>query len=106
MNSISPLNEVTDLQSVTSWMLSMVDAYLDGTINRKLASGMAKRVLRKIKHYSPTESEKDHIVTVEDLCISLSTIDRAQGNFEKFYLDSLKEELERVVNLLEGKKNE
>jgi hypothetical protein len=106
MTDISPLDEVTNLQDVTSWMLSTLKAYQDGTINRKLASGMAKRVLRKIKNYSPTKLERDHIETVEDLCISLGTIDRAEGNFEKFYLDSLKEELERVAKLLEGKKNE
>ena len=106
MSDISPLDEVNSLLSVTSWMLSTVEAYQEGNLNRKLASGMAKRVLRKIKNYSPSKLEKDHFETVEDLCISLSTIDRAEGNFEKFYLDSLKEELERVANLLEGKKNE
>ena len=106
MTDISHLDEVTNLQSVTYWMLSTVEAYQEGSINRKLASGMAKRVLRKIKHYVPTKLEKDHVETIEDLCISLSTIDRAQGKFEKFYLDSLKEELERVAKLLEGKENE
>ena len=106
MTDISPLEEVNSLLSVTSWMLSTVEIYREGTLNRKLVSGMAKRALRKIKNYSPTKSEKDHLETVEDLCISLSTIDRAEGNFEKFYLDSLKEELERVAKLLEGKKNE
>ena len=101
MTSISPLEEINNLHTVTIWMLSTVQAYRKGDIDRKFASGITKKVLRKIKNYNPSEFEKEHKEVVEDLCISLSTIDRAEGNFEKFYLDSLIEEIERVAKLLE-----
>ncbi|TET81437.1 MAG: hypothetical protein E3J43_00785 [Candidatus Heimdallarchaeota archaeon] len=101
MTAISPPDEIDNLYNVALWMRSTVQAYQEGIINRKLTSGMAKKVLRKIKSYIPTQQEKEHKEAIEDLCISLSTIDRAEGSFEKFYLDSLIEDLERIAKLLE-----
>ena len=51
MTTISPPDEIDNLYNVALWMRSTVQAYQKGTINRKLTSGMAKKVLRKIKSY-------------------------------------------------------
>ena len=101
MTELSPLEEFDKLKQVASWMLSIVTAYEKGALDRKTASLLAKRAQKKIKKHIPNESEKEHKETIEDLCISLSTIDRAMGNFERFYLTSLKEEIEEIIKTLE-----
>ncbi len=97
MSSLSPLNELNNLEFAASWMLTAITEYEKGSIKRKEASDLAKKALKRIKKYVPKANEKTTYEAVIDLCISLSTIDRAMGNFEKFYLESLKEELDRII---------
>ena len=100
MTELSPLEEFDKLEQVASWMLSIVLAYEKGALDRNTASALARRAQKKIKKHSPNDSERDHKDTIEELCISLSTIDRAVGSFEKFYLASLKEEIETIIKTL------
>jgi len=70
------------------------------------STSLSRRCNKSQTHFrngkkSSTQQEKEHKEAIEDLCISLSTIDRAEGSFEKFYLDSLIEDLERIAKLLE-----
>ncbi len=101
MTELSSLEEFDRLEQVASWMLSIVSAYEKGALDSKTASVLAKRAQKKIRKHIPTEHEKDHKETVEDLCISLSTIDRAAGSFERFFLTSLKEEIATIIKILE-----
>ncbi|MHA2357278.1 MAG: hypothetical protein ACXABK_00730 [Candidatus Heimdallarchaeaceae archaeon] len=102
MTQPSALNEIQELKFAASWMLETINAYEEGVLERRSTSVLAKKALKKVKSYIPKcENEKENKGTVVDLCISLSTIDRAEGNFEKFYLASLKEELEKVIKILE-----
>jgi hypothetical protein len=100
MTELSPLEEFDKLDQVASWMLTIVLAYEKGALDRKTASALARRAQKKIKKHIPNELEKSHKDIIEDLCISLSTIDRAVGSFEKFYLISLKEEIEAIIKTL------
>jgi hypothetical protein len=97
MSSLSPLNELSNLESAASWMLTTISEYERGSLNRKEASNLAKKALKRIKKYVPKDNEKTTYEAVMDLCVSLTTIDRAMGNFEKFYLESLKEELDKII---------
>jgi len=97
MNGISPLDELNDLKSAASWMLTTITEYEKGSVNRKDTSDLAKKALKKIKRYVPNDNEKITYEAILDLCVSLTTIDRALGNFEKFYLESLKEELDNII---------
>jgi hypothetical protein len=101
MTELLPLEEFDKLEQVASWMLSIVSAYEEGALDRKTASDLAKRAQKKIRKYNPKDLEKNHMETIEDLCISLSTIERAVGSFEKFFLTSLKEEIEAIIKTLE-----
>ena len=101
MTELSPLEEFDKLEQVASWMLSIVSAYEKGVLDRKTTSALARRAQKKIRRHSPNDYEKDHKETIEDLCISLSTIDRAVGSFERFFLTSLKEEIETIIKTLE-----
>jgi len=100
MNTIAPLNAIKNLNDAVVWMKQVLDAYEEGTVEPKEISHLAKRAQKRIESYPPTDLEKEHKDTVIDLSISLSTIDRAEGNFENFYLNSLHEELDKVSNLL------
>jgi len=107
MTEPSALDEILKLKIAASWMLETINAYEEGVLERKFTSALAKKVLKKVKSYIPKgEHEKENKETIVDLCMSLSTIDRAEGNFEKFYLTSLKEELERVIEELEEENDE
>lgn len=97
MSSLSPLNELNDLESAASWMLTTITEYENGIVNKKDTSTLAKKALKRIKKYVPKDNEKITYEAVIDLCVSLTTIDRAMGNFEKFYLESLKEELDKII---------
>ncbi len=97
MSSLSPLNELNDLETAASWMLTTITEYEKGLVNKKDTSTLAKKALKRIKKYVPNANEKINYEAVLDLCISLITIDRAMGNFEKFYLESLKEELDKII---------
>ena len=101
MTELSPLEEFDKLEQVASWMLAIVSAYERGALDRKTASALARRAQKKIRKHIPNDSEKDHMEVIEDLCISLSTIDRAAGRFERFFLTSLKEEIETIIKTLE-----
>ena len=96
MTEIASLNNIENLKVVSYWMMDTIIAYETGSITKKHASALTKIVLRKLKKYAPTDKEKSNYDIILDLCISLSTIDRADGVFEKFYLESLKEELKAI----------
>jgi hypothetical protein len=106
MNTIAPLDKLKELKIAVSWMKRAVSAYEEGIASRKDVSHLAKRAQKKIESYPPKDFEKEHKETVLDLCISLSTIERAEGNFENFYLDSLNDELDRVASILGNGDNE
>ena len=100
MSTISPLGKIDELQKAVKWMQEALASFENGTANRKEISNLAKSAQKKIESYIPNDFEKEHKEAVVDLCISLSTIDRAEGKFETFYLDSLHNELEKVLKLL------
>ena len=106
MNSISPLEDIKSLLQATKWMLIVLDAYRNNNVKRNITSSLAKRAQRKLEKFIPKSYEKEHKETVVDLCFSLSTVDRSEGRFEKFYLTSLKEELENIKKILEEMKYE
>lgn len=106
MNNLEPLDDFDSLKKPVFWMLSSIQAFEEGIINKKTASNLANKALKKIKKYNPNPEEKENYEAVVDLCVSLTTIDRAENNFRKFYLSSLKEELNKVLSLLEEEKNE
>ena len=85
-------------------MLLALEAYEQGTVSGKLVSKSARKLLKQLVRYVPSSREKNHHETVTDLCISLSTIERAVGPFKPFYLESLREELKKAHSLLEGNK--
>jgi len=100
MSDISPLTEITDLKSVASWTQNLIKAYESGAINKKTVSALAKKTLKKFNNYIANPEESEDYERLLDLCISLSTITRAEGSFEKFYLESLKEELDSLLKAL------
>jgi len=100
MSDISPLTEIVDLKSVASWTQDVIKAYENGAINKKIASGLAKKTLKKFKVYKTKPEESDSYEKLLDLCTSLSTIERSEETFEKFYLESLKEELDNLQKTL------
>ncbi len=102
MSDISPLTEITDLKSVASWTQNVIKAYESRAINKKTVSALAKKTLKKINEYIAKPEEREDYEKLLDLCTSLSTITRAEGNFEKFYLKSLKEELDSLLKTLMG----
>lgn len=106
MSTISPLDDISSLVQATKWMLIVLNAYKSDKVDRKQTSSLAKKAHRKLERYIPKPYEKEHKETVVDLCISLSTVDRAEGHFEKFYLESLEEELENIKITLEEMKYE
>ncbi|MBY9001940.1 MAG: hypothetical protein KGD64_13565 [Candidatus Heimdallarchaeota archaeon] len=101
MSNISPLNVITNLKSVAIWMHNVIKAYESGAIPKKTASALSKRTLKKFSKYIPNPEERENYDKLLDLFSSLSTVDRADGNFEKFYLGSLKEELDTLLESLE-----
>lgn len=88
---------MSNIESAALWMLTTITEYEKGSVDKKETSSLAKKALKRIKKYVPKENEKITYEAVLDLCFSLTTIDRAMGNFEKFYLESLKEELDKIV---------
>lgn len=100
MSDISPLTEITDLKSVASWTQNVIKAYESGVINKKTAAALAKKTLKKFNNYIAKPEEIEDYEKLVDLCTSLSTIQRSEGNFEKFYLGSLKEELDSLLKTL------
>ena len=101
MKDIVPINEITNLEFATKWMQEVVKAYEDKTISKKNTSNLAKKTLKKLQEFQVKPDETDNYAKVVDLCTSLSTIDRSEGNFEKFYLESLKEELNKLLEDLQ-----
>ncbi len=106
MNNPEPLDDFESLKKPISWMLSSIHAFEEGLLDKKATSNLASKALKKIRKHTPNPEEKEKYETVIDLCVSLSTIDRAENNFQKFYLSSLKEELNKVLSLLEEENNE
>jgi len=106
MNNLEPLGDFDSLKKPISWMLSSIHTFEEGLLDKKTVSTLATKTLKKIKKYTPKPEEKENYEAVVDLCVSLSTIDRAEDNFKKFYLSSLKEELNKVLSLLEEENNE
>ena len=102
MSKIEPLQIVENLKSVIVWMNSIIEAFENGLIDKKSASGLTRKTLRKLKLYKPNEKEKENYDKTIDLCTSLSTIERSEGSFEKYYLDSLKEEITALMKSLDG----
>ena len=100
MSDISPPTKITDLKSVASWTQNVIKAYESGAINKKTASSLAKKTLKKINNYVAKPEESENYEKLLDLCTSLSTIQRSEGDFEKFYLESLKEELDSLLKTL------
>ncbi len=106
MSTISPLGKIDELKKAVQWMQEVLSSFENGISSRKEISHLARSAQKKIESYRPADLEKEHKSVVIDLCISLSTIDRAEGHFEPFYLDSLHDELEKVLNLLGAGENE
>ncbi|MHA1687286.1 MAG: hypothetical protein ACTSYD_12920 [Candidatus Heimdallarchaeaceae archaeon] len=104
MSTLTPIKRIGSLIEVTNWMLLALEAYEQGTVSGKLVSKSARKLLKQLERYVPSSREKNHHETVTDLCISLSTIERAVGPFKPFYLESLREELKKAHSLLEGNK--
>jgi hypothetical protein len=102
MSDISPLTEITNLKSLANWMQNVIKAYESGAINKKTAAALAKRTLKKFNNYIAKPEESENYEKLSDLCTSLSTIQRSEGNFETFYLESLKEELDILLKTLMG----
>jgi len=100
MSDISPLTEITDLKSVASWTQNVIKAYESGVIDKKVAAALTKKTLKKFNNYIAKPEESEDYEKLLDLCTSLSTIQRSAGNFEKFYLQSLKEELDSLLKTL------
>ena len=106
MSDISPLTKIIDLKSVASWTQNVIKAYESGAINKKTAAALAKKTLRRFNNYIAKPEEIEDYEKLVDLCTSLSTIQRSEGNFEKFYLVSLKEELDSLLKTLMEIQNE
>ena len=106
MKNLEPLDDFKSLKKPVSWMLSSIHAFEEGLLDKKATANLANKALKKIKKYTPKPNEKENFEIVIDLCVSLSTIERAENNFKTFYLSSLKEELNKVLSLLEEEKNE
>ena len=102
MSEISPLYDITELKLVTEWMKGVINAFEKGSLDKKTTASVTKKTLKKLEQFIPNPEERENYDKILDLCISLSTIERAEGNFEKFYLDSLKEELENIASILKG----
>ena len=100
MNAVSPLDNINELKRAVIWMHKTLTAYEDGLATSKEISSLAKRAQSKIESYIPKNHEKELKETVLDLCISLTTIERAHGKFEPFYLSSLNNELEELSKTL------
>ncbi len=100
MNAVSPLDNISELKKAVIWMQKTLTAYEDGLADSKEISTLAKRAQSKIESYIPKDHEKELKETALDLCVSLTTIERAQGNFESFYLSSLNNELEELSKTL------
>ena len=100
MASLTPLKKITDLTSVTEWMIKALSEYEAGNETKKRVSKQTKKVLKLLRKYEPGANQKEHYENVLDLCISLSTIERAEGPFMPFYLESLREELDKALKIL------
>lgn len=106
MNSPQTPDKINNLKTPTTWMIKVIEALEKGNLDKKTTSNIAKKALKKIEKYSPKIGENENYENVKDLCISLSTVERAKENFQKFYLESLKEELNKMLTILEEEKNE
>ncbi|MCE7741031.1 MAG: hypothetical protein GOP50_01110 [Candidatus Heimdallarchaeota archaeon] len=100
MSTISPLENLNKLKQAVTWMLQTITSYENGITSKKEIAHLAKRAQKKVESYKPNDLEKEHKEAVLDLCISLSTIDRAEGKFENFYINSLHDELEKASSIL------
>ena len=100
MSDISPLTKIADLKSVANWTQNVIKAYESRVINKKTAANLTKKTLKKFKEYIAKSEEREHYEKLIDLCTSLSTIERSESSFEKFYLESLKEELNTLQKTL------
>jgi len=100
ISDIYPQTKITDINDVDSGTKNVIKGYESGAINKKTASSLAKKTLKKINNYVAKPEESENYEKLLDLCTSLSTIQRSEGDFEKFYLESLKEELDSLLKTL------
>ncbi|MHA1303037.1 MAG: hypothetical protein ACTSQE_07915 [Candidatus Heimdallarchaeaceae archaeon] len=91
--------EEVDINITIEKMGAIISLYEKGTVSKKEAARLASKLLRLFKKYTPEKEQQETYDFVLDLCISLTTIKRAEGQFESLYLKSLKEELEKAKNM-------
>lgn len=106
MTHIEPMSNISNLHSIITWMKTIFAAFESGKVDKKSVANKTKKTLAQLQKYIPEKNEKENYDLILDLCISLSTINRSQGNFEKFYLKSLKVNLEEIEKSLLVEKNE
>ena len=106
MTRIEPMSNISNLHSVISWMKTIFKAFESGQDDKKSVASKTKKTLTLLQKFIPEKKNKENYDLILDLCISLSTINRSQGNFEKFYLESLKVNLEEIEKSLLVEKNE
>ncbi len=96
MNKFSIPKKIETTDDALSIMQEIFSEYKQGNIDKKEASKMSKIVQSRLEAYKYSSNEKDKYDFVLDLCISLTTIKRADGSFEKYFLESLEQELENA----------
>lgn len=99
MSNFSIPKKIEAIDEALSMMQEIFSEYKQGNIDKKEASKISKTVQSKLKDYKYSSNEKEKYDFVLDLCISMTTIKRAEGSFEKYFVDSLEEELEKAKNL-------
>lgn len=106
MTHVEPMSNISNLNNVITWMKAIFAAFESGKVDKKSVASKTKKTLALLQKFTPEKKEKEDYDLILDLCISLSTINRSQGNFEKFYLKSLKTNLEEIEKSLLVEKNE
>lgn len=106
MTHIEPMSNISNLHNFISWMKTILAAFESGQVDKKSVASKTKKTLDLLQKFIPEKKDKENYDLILDLCISLSTIKRSQGNFEKFYLESLKSNLEEIEKSLLVEKNE
>lgn len=100
------MSNILNLHNVITWMKTIFLAFESGKIDKKSVASKTKITLALLHKFIPEKNERENYDLILDLCVSLSTINRSQGNFEKFYLQSLKVNLEEIEKSLLVEKNE
>ncbi|MHA1114923.1 MAG: hypothetical protein ACTSRR_10485 [Candidatus Heimdallarchaeaceae archaeon] len=98
MSKILSLKEINNDITIEKMEL-IINLYEQGTLTKKEASKLAEYLLKKFKAFKPQKEKKEQYEFILDLCISLTTIKRAEENFESYYLKSLKEELVKAKKM-------